>query len=88
MKPEQQRQRLSFSGLAAALLLRVTPQQAVAMHIMVGLLPLAGWPRFLYTVPADVMTSVVTPSALGLARYKREEKFFRRMRYNAIKEAR
>ncbi len=34
MKLEQQLRQLSFSGLAAALLLMVVPQQAFAMHIM------------------------------------------------------
>lgn len=36
MKLEQQLRQLSFSGLAAALLLMVVPQQAFAMHIMEG----------------------------------------------------
>lgn len=39
MKLEQQLRQLSFSGLAAALLLMVVPQQAFAMHIMEGFLP-------------------------------------------------
>ncbi|MDI5303710.1 hypothetical protein MJN76_28730, partial [Salmonella enterica subsp. enterica serovar Anatum] len=38
MKLEQQLRQLSFSGLAAALLLMVVPQQAFAMHIMEGCL--------------------------------------------------
>ncbi|EDM4450975.1 cobalamin biosynthesis protein CbiM [Salmonella enterica subsp. enterica serovar Dublin] len=51
MKLEQQLRQLSFSGLAAALLLMVVPQQAFAMHIMEGFLPpvwaLAWWLLFL-----------------------------------------
>lgn len=51
MKLEQQLRQLSFSGLAAALLLMVVPQQAFAMHIMEGFLPpvwaLARWLLFL-----------------------------------------
>lgn len=39
MKLEQQLKQLSFSGLAAALLLMVVPEQAFAMHIMEGFLP-------------------------------------------------
>lgn len=50
MKLEQQLRQLSFSGLAAALLLMVVPQQAFAMHIMEGFLPpvwaLAQWLLF------------------------------------------
>lgn len=51
MKLEQQLKQLSFSGLAAALLLMVVPEQAFAMHIMEGFLPpmwaLAWWLLFL-----------------------------------------
>ncbi|EPC5192848.1 cobalt ECF transporter S component CbiM [Edwardsiella piscicida] len=51
MNLEQQLKRLSFSGLAAALLLLMAPQQAFAMHIMEGFLPptwaLAWWLLFL-----------------------------------------
>ena len=39
MKLEQQLKRLSLSGLAAAILLLVVPQEAFAMHIMEGFLP-------------------------------------------------
>ena len=39
MKLEQQLKQLSFSGLAAALLLMIVPEQAFAMHIMEGFLP-------------------------------------------------
>lgn len=39
MKLEQQLKQLSFSGLAAALLLIVVPEKAFAMHIMEGFLP-------------------------------------------------
>ena len=51
MKLEQQLKRLSLSGLAAAILLLVVPQEAFAMHIMEGFLPpmwaLAWWLLFL-----------------------------------------
>lgn len=51
MKLEQQLKQLSFSGLAAALLLMIVPEQAFAMHIMEGFLPpmwaLAWWLLFL-----------------------------------------
>ena len=51
MKLEQQLKQLSFSGLAAALLLIVVPEKAFAMHIMEGFLPpmwaLAWWLLFL-----------------------------------------
>ncbi|MTH47422.1 cobalt ECF transporter S component CbiM [Intestinirhabdus alba] len=51
MKSEQRLKRLSLSGLAAALLLMVIPEQAFAMHIMEGFLPpmwaLAWWLLFL-----------------------------------------
>lgn len=51
MKPEQQLKRLSFSGLAAGLLLMVVPERALAMHIMEGFLPpvwaLVWWLLFL-----------------------------------------
>lgn len=51
MKLEQQLKQLSFSGLAAALLLMIVPEQAFAMHIMEGFLPpmwaLAQWLLFL-----------------------------------------
>lgn len=50
MKLEQQLKQLSFSGLAAALLLMIVPEQAFAMHIMEGFLPpmwaLAWWLLF------------------------------------------
>lgn len=50
MKTQQLKQ-LSCSGLAAALLLMVVPQEAFAMHIMEGFLPpmwaLAWWVLFL-----------------------------------------
>lgn len=50
MKLEQQLKQLSFSGLAAALLLMIVPEQAFAMHIMEGFLPpmwaLARWLLF------------------------------------------
>ena len=36
MKLEHQLKQLSFSGLAAALLLMIVPEQAFAMHIMEG----------------------------------------------------
>ena len=52
MKLEQQLKQLSFSGLAAALLLIVVPEKAFAMHIMEGFLPpmwaLAWWLLFLH----------------------------------------
>ncbi|MEC5317819.1 cobalt ECF transporter S component CbiM [Brenneria populi subsp. brevivirga] len=48
---EQQLKKLSLSGLAIALLLMLTPQEAFAMHIMEGFLPpmwaLAWWALFL-----------------------------------------
>lgn len=51
MKLEQQLKQLSFSGLAAALLLIAVPEKAFAMHIMEGFLPpmwaLAWWLLFL-----------------------------------------
>lgn len=51
MKLEQQLKRLSLSGLAAAILLLVVPQEAFAMHIMEGFLPpmwaLTWWLLFL-----------------------------------------
>ncbi|WMY75312.1 cobalt ECF transporter S component CbiM [Buttiauxella selenatireducens] len=51
MSLEKQLKQLSFSGLAAALLLMVVPEQAFAMHIMEGFLPpmwaLAWWLLFL-----------------------------------------
>ena len=51
MKLEQQLKQLSFSGLAAALLLIVVPETAFARHIMEGFLPpmwaLAWWLLFL-----------------------------------------
>ncbi|EMD1654513.1 cobalt ECF transporter S component CbiM [Pluralibacter gergoviae] len=51
MKQEQRLKQLSLSGLAAALLLMVVPEQAFAMHIMEGFLPpmwaLAWWGLFL-----------------------------------------
>ena len=51
MKLEQQLKQLSFSGLAAALLLIVVPEKAFAMHIMEGFLPpmwaLTWWLLFL-----------------------------------------
>lgn len=63
MKLEQQLRQLSFSGLAAALLLMVVPQQAFAMHIMEGFLPpvwaLAWWLLFftLLVVWAGTLTA-------------------------------
>lgn len=39
MNMEQQLKKLSLSGIAAALLLMVVPEQALAMHIMEGFLP-------------------------------------------------
>ncbi|STW27537.1 substrate-specific component CbiM of cobalt ECF transporter [Klebsiella michiganensis] len=54
MKLEQQLKQLSFSGLAAALLLIVVPEKAFAMHIMEGFLPpmwaLAWW-LAVFTLP-------------------------------------
>lgn len=50
MKLEQQLRQLSFSGLAAALLLMVVPQQAFAMHIMEGFLPPV-WARLFLSCP-------------------------------------
>lgn len=51
MNMEQQLKKLSLSGIAAALLLMVVPEQALAMHIMEGFLPpmwaLAWWVLFL-----------------------------------------
>lgn len=51
MMLEKQLKQLSLSGLAAALLLMVVPEQAFAMHIMEGFLPpmwaLAWWLLFL-----------------------------------------
>ncbi|SUH36617.1 cobalamin biosynthesis protein [Salmonella enterica subsp. enterica] len=52
MKLEQQLRQLSFSGLAAALLLMVVPQQAFAMHIMEGL--------FTASVGAGLVVTVFT----------------------------
>ena len=55
MKLEQQLKQLSFSGLAAALLLIVVPEKAFAMHIMEGFLPpmwaLAWWLLFVLFLP-------------------------------------
>ena len=51
MKREQQLKKLSFSCLAAALVLMIIPEQAFAMHIMEGFLPpvwaLVWWLLFL-----------------------------------------
>lgn len=66
MKLEQQLKQLSFSGLAAALLLMIVPEQAFAMHIMEGFLPpmwaLAWW--LLFTLPV-VRAGAPAPNSAG-----------------------
>lgn len=62
MKLEQQLRQLSFSGLAAALLLMVVPQQAFAMHIMEG---------FTASVGAGTVVTVLPCLWYGLVRLRR-----------------
>lgn len=52
MKLEQQLKQLSFSGLAAALLLIVVPEKAFAMHIMEGFTADVGLAWWLLFYPA------------------------------------
>lgn len=62
MKLEQQLKQLSFSGLAAALLLIVVPEKAFAMHIMEG---------FTADVGHGVVAAVLPCLWYGLVRLRR-----------------
>ncbi len=66
MKLEQQLRQLSFSGLAAALLLMVVPQQAFAMHIMEGFFTASvGAGRWLLVLPRLWYGLVLTAYCAG-----------------------
>lgn len=66
MKLEQQLRQLSFSGLAAALLLMVVPQQAFAMHIMEAFYRQCGrWPGGYCFYPACGMAGTLTAYCAG-----------------------
>ncbi len=61
----QQLKQLSFSGLAAAMLLMVVPQEAFAMHIMEGFLPPMWALAPVAAIPAVVRTGAFAPHRGG-----------------------